>query len=74
MTAKRLSKLAVRWRLAEYLESCASDVRSAQKPADLTFPACRIIYLAREIKENQYEWLEKTLGHDPRSRGRWPRL
>lgn len=74
MTAKRLSKLAVRWRLAERLIDCAEEVRNAQKPADLTFPAWRIIYLANELKENQMEWLEKALQLDPKNRGRWPRL
>lgn len=74
MTAKLPSKLEVRWRIAERLIDCAEEVRNARKPADLTFPAWRIIYLVRELKENQYEWLEKVVGLGKKDRGQWPHL
>lgn len=63
-----------RWKLANFLAATAEEVRNANKPADLTFTISRTLDLVHQVREHQYEWLERQLKLDPRERGRWPHL
>lgn len=63
-----------RWKLADFMSQTAEEIRNAAKPADLTFPLSRTLDLVHQVREHQYEWLEKTLKQSPQERGRWPHL
>lgn len=62
------------WRLADRLQDTAEAVRYAQKPYDLVFPITRLIDLANQVRDMQWEWLAKNMGLDPKDRGHWPRV
>lgn len=63
-----------RWKLADFLHATAEEVRNAEKPADLTFAISRTLDLTHQIREYQYEWLEKAMKLESKDRGRWPHL
>lgn len=63
-----------RWKLADFMNATADEVRNAQKPSDLSFPISRTLDLIHKVREHQYEWLERTLKLNPEERGRWPHL
>lgn len=61
-------------RTARRIHSLADEIYNANKPADLTYPKAELLHMIQIIRDEQMEWLEKTLKMNPQNRGKYPHL